>query len=151
LPLLYAAIIVAPMTAYLYLAYPDWSWLYLFPADRVPRLAVIPAVAAGFAAMLGGWVVVGRLLAAQGGRSSDPRRLLIGLAGGAALLLVFISMSWTRIASAGTYADLHAGRAQPIFSVKLGFVLTALAIAATAAAVFVGSQLRRDARKASVR
>lgn len=135
------------MTAYLYLVYPDWSWLYLFPADRVPRLAVIPAVAAGFAAMLAGWALVGRFVVAR----SDPRRILGGLAGGGLVIVIAALLLRPRLGSVGSHIDYHAGRALPLFSVKLGFVLTALAIAAIAAAVFVGTELRRDARKASVR
>ena len=135
------------MTAYLYLAYPDWSWLYLFRADRVPRLAVIPAVAAGFAGLLAGWAAVGHFVVAR----TDPRRVLAALGGGAALLVVLTLVAWPRLARVGTHAAYHEGRALPLFQVKLGFVLTALAIAAVAAAVFVASEIRRDARKASLR
>jgi hypothetical protein len=113
----------------------------------VPRIAVIPVVASGFAAALAGWALVGHFVIAR----VDPRRLLAGLAGGGVLLLVAVALARPRLAAVGSHVEYHEGRALPLFEVKLGFVLTALAIAAIAAAVFVGAELRRDARKANVR
>jgi hypothetical protein len=139
--------VLAPITAYLYLVYPDWSWLYLFPADRVPRLAVIPVVAAGFGAMIGGWMVMARAIVAR----TDPRRVLAGLAGVAALISLLAFVAGRRIGVVGSHADFVAGRAPNLFEVKLGFVLTALAIAAVTSAFLVGAELRKDARKASAR
>jgi hypothetical protein len=147
LPVLYAVIVVAPMTAYLYLAHPAWAWLYLVPAERIPGLAVIPAVGAAVAAIVGGWAIVGRLVIL----GVERRRIVAGLAGGAALVAVLAFVARERLVVVGTHAEVHAGRGLPLFAVKLGYVLVALAIGAACAAVFVAMELRRDARKASGR
>ena len=147
LPVLYALIVLAPLTAYLVLAYPGWSWLYLAPAERVPALAVIPAVGAAVAALIAGWAAVGRLVVLGVAR----RRLLAGLAGGAGLVALLAFLARHRLAVVGTYAEVHEGGGRPLFAVKLGYVLIALVIGAAAAAIFVATELRRDARKASVR
>jgi hypothetical protein len=147
LPILYAGIVLAPMTAYLYLAYPGWSWLYLVPAERVPSLAVIPAVGAAVAAVIGGWAGIGRLIIV----GVDRRKILATLAAGAALVAVLGFVARDRLATVGSYAEVHAGRGLPLFEAKLGYVLIALAIGAAAAAFFVAGELRGDARRASVR
>lgn len=144
---LYGAIVLAPATIYLNLAHPDWSWLYLFPATKLPALAVIPLAAAAIAALGGGWLAVGRLIVA-----GVPRRTIaIGLGAAAAVILVLIILLGRRLFAWGTTADFDAGRALPIFEVKLGYVLVALTIGAGAAAGFVAWELYRDGRKASSR
>jgi hypothetical protein len=144
---LYGAIVLAPTTAYLTLAHPDWAWLYLFPATRVPALAMIPTAASAIAALLAGWFVVGRLVVL----GFDRRRVGLGLGVGALVLGVLVIVLRGRLFVSGTTADYHAGRALPIFEVKLGFVLIALSIGGLAAAVFVAWELYRDARKAASR
>lgn len=144
---LYGAIVLAPATIYLTLAYPDWSWLYLFAATRVPALAVIPTAASALASLLGGWFVVGRLVV----MGIERRRIAIGLGALLALLLILVIAARGRLFSWGTTADYHAGRALGIFDVKLGYVLVALAIGGAAAAAFVAWELYRDARKAASR
>jgi hypothetical protein len=151
LPVLYGIIVLAPSTAYLYLAYPDWSWLYLVDAGRVPRLAVIPAVSASVAAVVAGWAIGGRVLVVRGGRGRPHgarRRLAAGLGVGAAAVALMALLLRHRLVHAGSLADYQAGRAVPLFDTKLGFVLVALIIGALAAAGFVAAELRRDARRA---
>ena len=147
LPVLYAGIVLAPMTAYLYLAYPGWSWLYLVPAERIPSLAVIPAVGAAVAAVIAGWAAIGRLIIL----GIERRRILAGLAGGALLVAVLGFVARERLTTVGSFVEVHAGRGLPLFEAKLGYVLIALGIGAAAAAFFVAGELRGDARKASVR
>jgi hypothetical protein len=144
---LYGAIVLAPATIYLTLAYPDWSWLYLFPATRLPGLAAIPLAASAIAALIGGWFGVGRLVVL----GVDRRRIAMGLGGVAGVLLLVVIAARARVFSWGTTADFRAGRALSIFEVKLGYVLIALAIGAIAAGAFVAWELFRDGRKASSR
>src|SRR5215470_15592182 len=47
----FVAILLAPATVYLYLAHPDWAWLYLVDPEHVPRLVVVPIVAMSAAAL----------------------------------------------------------------------------------------------------
>jgi hypothetical protein len=143
----FAAILVVPATAYLYLAHPDWSWLYWVDPGRVPPIAVVPVCAAALAALTLGWWGGGRLLV----RAADARVLpgallgLLGLGVGAGFLVR------ARLGADGTFADFAAGRALPIFEVKLGYVLIAIAVGQAAAAAFLGWELVRDGRKAQVR
>jgi hypothetical protein len=144
---LFAVIVLAPATAYAVLAHPDWAWLYLFDARRLPRMFVVPAVAAGAAALLGGYYLVARLLAAR----VATRHLLAGLAGSGAAVVLLAAALGGRLWRYGTYADYHARRASALFDVKLGFVLVALAIGLTAAAVYVAWEIWRDGHKAPAR
>lgn len=144
---MYGAIVLAPATIYLTLAHPDWSWLYLFSATRLPSLAAIPAAATALAALLGGWVIVGRMVIL----GLERKKITIGLGIGLAVVMALVIAARRRLFAWGTTADYDAGRALGIFEVKLGYVLVALGIGAVAAATFVGWELWRDAQKASRR
>jgi hypothetical protein len=144
---LFAAIILGPSTAYLYLAHPDWSWLYLVDPDRVPRLAVVPIVAAGIGALAGGYYGAARVM-----REVRDRRVLpAALAGVAVVTLLLAFLARGRLLRYGSYLDFHAGRALPLSEVKLGYVLVAVMVGTVAAAAFVALELWRDARRATAR
>lgn len=144
---LFAAIVLAPATAYLYLAHADWAWLYLVDSRRVPRMSVVPAVAAGAAALIGGYYGTGRLLAAR-----LPARQVMAVVGGvAALIVALLLVARSRLLHVGSYADFHAGRAESLFAVKLGFVLVALAAGVGAASVYLALEILRDGRRAQAR
>ena len=141
---LFAGIVLAPMTAYGYLAHPDWAWLYLVDPRRVPRLFVIPAVAAAAAALIGGYHGMARLITARVRR----RHVLAALVGPGVLAFMLLLIMRGRVLSYGSYEAFHKGRAASLFQVKLGFVLVALVVGLTVAAVYVAWELRRDGRKA---
>jgi hypothetical protein len=143
---LFGAIIVCPSTAYLYLVHPDWAWLYLVDPGRVPRLAVVPVVAAGAAALGAGYYGAARLL-----READRRVLPAVLGGLGVLALLAGFLARERLGRYGSYVDWHAGRALPLAEVKLGYVLVAVVVGTGAAAGFVGWELWRDARRAMTR
>jgi hypothetical protein len=147
LVVLFIVIIAWPTTAYLYLAHPDWSWLYLVDAERVPRLFVVPMVALAAGAVAGGFYGGAVLLR----RSRERRALPAALGGlqGAILLVAFLARG--RLLSYGSYGDYHGGRALPLFDVKLGYVLIAVVVGTAAAAAFVALELWRDARRATAR
>jgi hypothetical protein len=143
---LFAAIILAPATAYLYLAYPDWSWLYLVDAGHVPRLMVIPVVAAGAGALAAGYYGAARLL-----RVARRRTLPALLAGAAGVALLVGLLLRGRLLSAGSYGEFHAGRAVPLADVKLGYALAAVLVGVGAAALVVAWELWRDGRRVALR
>ena len=39
-----AAVVLAPITLYLYLAHPGWSWMYLVDPATIPGMAIVPLV-----------------------------------------------------------------------------------------------------------
>ena len=143
----FVAILLAPATAYLYLAHPDWAWLYLIDPERVPRLVVVPIVAACAAAVGAGYWGAARMLALV----PDPRALpgALGLAGVVNLLALFLARG--RLLLDGSYGDYHGGRAMPLFEVKLGYALVAVVVGLTGAAAFVAWELVRDGQKAQTR
>lgn len=138
---------LVPATAYLYLAHPDWAWLYLLDGRRVPRLFVLPAVAGAAAALFGGYYATARLIAAR----VAPRQILgaVGGVGVVALLLVLLARS--RLLRYGSTAEFRAGRTVSLFAVKLGFVLVALVVGLAAATAYVAWELWRDGRRAQAR
>jgi len=141
---LLAAIVLCPVTAYLYLAHPDWSWLYLVDARRMPRLFVVPVAAAAAAALVGGYYGAARLLG--GGIARRQMLILLGVAGLVVALALLVARA--RLFHYGSYLDYHAGRAAALFQVKLGFVLVALLVGVTAASLYTAWELLRDARRA---
>jgi hypothetical protein len=142
---LLAALVLTPATAYLYLAHPDWAWLYLVDASRVPRMFVIPAAAASAGALLGGYYGVGRLLGS--GMAPRPLAAVIAAAGLCAAACTVIARG--RLLRYGSFRDFHAGHAVPLFTVKLGFVLVALAVGVAVAIAYTAWELLRDGRRAS--
>lgn len=143
----FVAVILAPMTAYLALAHADWWWLYLIDPDRVPRLVVVPMVAAGAAALFTGYWGAARMLALV-----PDRRALPGALGGlAAILLLLGFLARGRLLHDGSYSEFHGGRALPLFDVKLGYALVAVAVGLASAVAFVAFEISRDGRKAQSR
>ncbi len=144
---IYAAIVLAPATAYLYLAYPDWSWLYLVDSRRVPRLFVVPAVTGAAAALLGGWYAVARLISGR----VPPRQVLAALAGTLLVGVALATLLRDRLFHHASYPAYHAGEAVSLFAVKLGYVLVAMGVGMGAAAAHVAWVIWRDGRRASPR
>jgi hypothetical protein len=139
--------VLAPATAYVYLAHPDWWWLYLLDPARVPRLFVIPTLAATAAALFGGYHGVGRMIAAR----TPGRQVLAVLGAGGAVSLLLVTLARDRLLHVGTYDGYHAGRAASLFQVKLGFVLVALAAGLCAAVGYVAWEIWRDGHRAHAR
>src|SRR5215470_2384327 len=145
----FVAILLVPATAYLYLAHPDWAWLYLVDPEHVPRLVVVPIVAMSAAAVGAGYWGAARMLALVPG---GARRALPGaLAGVAALVLLLRFLARGRLLHVGTTGDFRGGRALPIFDVKLGYALIAVVVGLASAAAFVAWELARDGRRAQMR
>jgi hypothetical protein len=140
----YVAIILVPCTAYLYLAHPDWCWMYLVDSSRVPRLFVVPIVAATAASTVGGYYGVARML-----RVERFRRFVTGLlAASGVFVLLMLFAARGRLGLYGTYSD-YPSRALHLSEVKLGYVLIAMIAGVLAAAAFVGWELWRDGRRAA--
>jgi len=131
----------------LYLAHPDWAWLYLVDSERVPRLVVVPIVAMSAAAVGAGYWGAARMLALVG----DRRALPGALAGVAALVCLLGFLARGRLLHVGTTGDFRDGRALPIFDVKLGYALIAVVVGLASAAAFVAWELARDGRRAQSR
>ncbi len=145
---IFVGVILAPVTLYLYLAHPAWSWMYLVDPSGVPGLAMVSILVAHGGMTLGGWYGGARLVRA--GKRKEQIGLYI-LAGGSLLLLVTIAASWGRVGRYGTYDEFHDGRALALMEVKLGYVLVALLLGIGAAAGFVALELMRDSRRVRVR
>jgi hypothetical protein len=144
--LLFLAMIVAPCTFYFYLAHPDWSWLYLVDSARVPRLAVVPVLAAQSAALIGAYYGACKLV-----KAGKEVALRLSLPGYACVVLILMLILRARLTHYGTFAQFHGGRALPILDVKLGYVLIAVLIGIAAAAGVVAYELLRDGRRAAAR
>jgi hypothetical protein len=99
----FAVLTTTPVSLYLYLAYPDWSWMYLLEPARLPRatgLAVVVTITlmvpVGY---LLGWASL-RLFQARG---------LFGLLGGLAMGLALIVIAGQRrFFYLGRYEDFRA-------------------------------------------
>ena len=134
--------IVAPMTTYLYVWHPSWTWLYLVNPESVPGFALLPLVAGHAVAMIAGWYLGARLVIAK------KESMALYLAGaGLFLTLVGIAVFWGRLSEYGTYTEYWQNRSLDIMVVKLGYVLVAMALGTIAAAMFVAVELSRDSRR----
>ncbi len=144
---IYAALIAAPCTAYLYLAEPDWALLYLVNAAHVPPIFVVPVVALAMGALFGGFHGGARIV-------RSPRlaghHVKILAAAGAAILLIAVLLR-ARLGTVGTAAAFRAASALPLGEVKIGYVLVALAAGVMAGAGYTGWEIVRDGRRASAR
>ncbi len=145
---IFVGVVLTPVTLYLYLAHPAWSWMYLVDPAGVPGLAMVSLLVAHGGTALGGWYAGARLVRA--GKRTE-QLAFYALAGGAALLLVAIALGWDRIGRYGTYGEFHGGRALAIMEVKLGYVLVALVAGVGTAAGYVALELLRDSRRVRAR
>src|SRR5215470_2824113 len=127
---LYALTIVSPCAAYLYLAQPDWSLLYVVPAERVPGIFLVPLVCASAACVLGGFYAGGRALRSP--KAGGHYTAILAAVGG--FILILCVGLRARLGAVGSYADYHAGIAPALGAVKLGGILIALAVGVAAAA-----------------
>jgi hypothetical protein len=144
---IFAAVIAAPCTAYLYLAEPDWALLYLVNAVHVPPIFVVPVAAIAVGALFGGFYGGARLV-----RSPQLARHHVKiLAGAGVLLLVVAVLLRVRLGTVGTTAAFRAGSALPLGAVKIGYVLVALAVGVMASAGYTGWEIVRDGRRAPAR
>jgi hypothetical protein len=142
----FVAIVLVPATTYLYLAHTAWTWLYVVNPEHVPKLAVVPFIAAAGGAVVGGWYGCVRLI-----RSGRQRIALGILGGGGAFLILFFLLVRHRLGSYGTYAEYHARRALPLGQVKLGYVLIALVVGVVSSGVLVGWELYKDGRRVTTK
>ena len=139
--------VLTPVTLYLYLAHPAWTWMYLFDPSGLPGLTVV-ALLAHAGMLVAGWFAGARLVRAGKKREQAAR---YALAGGALVVLVAIGLAWGRVGRYGTFDEYHDGRALELLAVKLGYVLVALAAGVGIAAGFVGLELMRDSRRVRAR
>jgi hypothetical protein len=144
----FVGVVLAPITLYLYLAHPAWSWMYLVDPTRVPGLLAFTLLLAHAGAALGGWYLGARLIRAG---KRQEQIATYSLAGAALILLVLVSLAWGRIGRYGTYDEFHDGRALSLVEVKLGYVLVALTFGIAIAAGFVALELMRDSRRVRAR
>jgi hypothetical protein len=143
---IFVGVVVTPITLYLHLAHPAWSWMYMVDPAEIPALAIVPVLVGH-----GGMVVAGWYLGAYLLRTDKDRPARGALAGGALVALVATLIAWPRIGTYGTYGDYHAGVAHDLWDVKLGYVLIGLVVGIGAAAGYVGLELVRDSRRVRTR
>jgi hypothetical protein len=136
------AIVLAPVSGYLYLAYPDWMWHYLLDGDRIPPLAVVPFIAFLAGALLLGYWAATRLAAKAGVRALIP-----AVVGTGSLVLILMVVLRRRLAVYGEYVDFHGGTALGLMQVKLGVALVPLVLGVVGSCAYVGWELRRDGKK----
>jgi len=95
-------LLAVPFGLYLYLFYPDWSWLYLVRASSVPSAVAL-------------FVMVGYPLVAAGGyfwavalcRASREQVVLAVLGALGFILLGSVGLAWRRVFHVGTYDQYH--------------------------------------------
>lgn len=135
--------VLTPVTLYLYVAHPAWSWMYLFDPDDISGLTMASLL--GHAGMVvGGWYAGARLIRA--GKKKE-QIALYALAVGAVLAIFSIALAWGRIGRYGTFSEFSEGRALELMEVKLGYVLIVIVAGVAIAACFVGLELMRDSRR----
>lgn len=139
--------VLTPVTLYLYLAHPAWSWMYLFDPSDLPGLTVV-ALLAHAGMLMAGWFAGARLVRAGKKREQAAR---YALAGGVLVVLVAIGLAWGRVGRYGSFGEYDDGRALELMEVKLGYVLVALVAGVGIAAGFVGLELMRDSRRVRAR
>lgn len=143
---IFIGVVATPITLYLYLVHPAWSWMYAIDPGRVPHLAIVPILAAHAGMVVVGWYAGARLL-----RLKRDRAALYTLAGAALVTLVVVLLAHHRLSSYGSYDEFHQGLALDLWDVKLGYVLVALALGLAAAAGYVALELARDSRRVRTR
>lgn len=142
----FVGVVLLPVALYLYVAHPDWTWMYLVDPADVPALALVPILVLHGCAVIGAWYLGAYLIRA------DKLRLLLYLLGGGTAVLLFASLILReRLLSYGTLADWERGTALDLMDVKLGYVLIALVLGSGAAASFVAFELLRDSRRVRTR
>ncbi len=144
---IFIGVVLTPVTLYLYLAHPAWSWMYMFDPSDLPGLTVV-ALLAHAAMVMAGWYAGARLVRAGKKKAQVAR---YALAGGTLVALVATMLAWGRVGRYGTFGEFHDGRALALMEVKLGYVLVALAAGVGIAAGFVGLELMRDSRRVRAR
>jgi len=141
----FAAFGLLPAEAYLCLVHADWTWMYLVEPARLGNGVLALVLSAVVAALLTGWGVGWQLV-----RRRKTRALALSLVGAALAAIALGLVGRARIGSYGSFAEYHAGHAQPLFEVKLGWVLLALGGGITAQAIAVGWTLWAHGRRALV-
>jgi hypothetical protein len=138
----FAAILIGPITLYLYATHPAWSWMYLVDPDKLPGLLLLPVTIGQVVAVLVGWWVGALLLRAR------LKRVLAACAGvGSVLALLVLFLGRGRLGTYGSFDDFTAGRSLDLMQVKLGYVLVAIGLGALASGVYLALQLLRDSRR----
>jgi hypothetical protein len=138
----FEAIVLWPVAIYLYLVHPDWSWMYWVDPASLPRGLLGLVLAAWLVALLGGYLGGWALIRRRGQRSA-----WVALGAGAATWLTAVLVAHARISRYGTYAAFHQGKAVPLGTVKLAWVLPAIVIGVIAAAAAVGWTLYSQGRR----
>ena len=143
---IFIAVVLTPITLYLYLAHPAWSWMYLVAPRDVPGLAIVPLLVGH-----GGVVVAGWYIGARAVRVGKEKVARIGLAAAGVVVLLATLLSWGRLGRYGTHREFHDGIARDLMDVKLGYVLIGLVLGIGAAAGYVALELARDSRRVRTR
>lgn len=142
LVLIFAAVVVLPVTLYFHIAHPAWSWLYAVDPVIIPALALVPLVVLHCGSLLAGWYGCARLMRA------DRGHVAVYLSAGMTLSFVLLALLLhERLGSYGSYADFHSGAASGLMDVKLGYVLVPLGLGVIVAAAYVAVELARDSRR----
>jgi hypothetical protein len=140
--LLFEAIVLWPVALYYYLVYPDWSWMYVVDARRLPSGVSILVLLAYVATLLGGYLGGWALLRA------GKLRVVLGVMGGLFLfMLIFVIACRGRLWSSGSFAEYHAGRAPSAAEGKLGWALVVTGIGVSISIVVVGLALWEQGKR----
>lgn len=95
-------LLMIPVGLYLYIFYPDWSWLYLVRATAVPSAVVVFVIAGYPLAAVGGYF--GAVALCRASRET----FVLGLMGGLGLvILVTLAVAWRRVGHVGTFDQYH--------------------------------------------
>ena len=141
LVLSFALLSVGPVVAYLYLLYPDWSWMYLTDPQRLPPGTGLAVVVLTMLMVPLGYFLGWLLLRLMGDRG------LFGLLGAlgmtTALLLLLLRR---RLAINVRFDDFQSGLMRPIGQGKLLLALLCTTPIVAVAALLVGRSLWAQGR-----
>jgi hypothetical protein len=108
--LLYQIFIFLPVSFYLYLKYPAWSWMYFLDPGEIPAYSVAITFLSYPMAML-----IGYGYAAKGARRDQIRPIYSAMGATLFGLAMLVISTLRRLWTVASYADYHQGSGVPLW------------------------------------
>ena len=144
--LLFAVLLLLPVTLYLYGTQPAWASMYFVDPSAMSWFFLGMAICAHLGALIAGWLIGARIL-----RNGSSRFALYAAGASGVIALLGIAMAWERLTLVGTFLEFNDQRALPLMEVKLGYVMVAIVLGVAIGSLIVALELIRDSRRAKAR